>query len=393
MIAFVRDISPRVDCCEAAVANRAMIDPKLARKQHAAFVAALQAVGVQVENLGVLSEQPDGVFVEDCAILLPEAVILARPGLATRQAEIDSIVATVGQHRPAQSIVDPATLDGRDVLRIGRTIYVAESRCTNADGVAQLRDIVAAHGYDVHVVSLRDGRHLKSACTFIPPHFLLANPAWIDPAQFGNLILIPVDEKEPSAANTVTAGRTTFVSASHHKTEKRLRDAGIVTKRVEMSEFEKVETGPSSLCLILEPRTANHTAAEMELKPVHAKGVPATDGHCSQAVVHGGLVFTSPLLPFEPGTTRGRRPSVEEQAEQVFRNLALVLTASRSCLGRVVRTTVHLADPKHTPRVDAICAQMFGNHRPARAVVANGALPPGVLVAIEAVAALGEEMS
>ncbi len=85
MIAFVREISPRVDRCEAAAANRAVIDPKLARKQHSAFVAALRGIGVQVDNLGALSEQPDGVFVEDCAIVLPEAAILSPSGRCSRR--------------------------------------------------------------------------------------------------------------------------------------------------------------------------------------------------------------------------------------------------------------------------------------------------------------------
>src|SRR5205823_542866 len=128
------------------------------------------------------------------------------------------ILGTLGQHRPVQSIVDPGTLDGGDVLKIGRTIYVAESRRTNVEGVGQLREIVAAHGYDVKPVHVHECLHLKSACTFIPPHFLVANPAWIDPTAFGNFTVIPVDEKEPFGANTVTIGQTTLVSASCPKT-------------------------------------------------------------------------------------------------------------------------------------------------------------------------------
>ncbi|MDO8543824.1 MAG: hypothetical protein Q7S40_25560 [Opitutaceae bacterium] len=250
MIAFVREVSDALERCELTHLPRVPIDLKLARKQHARFVAVLEELAVRVEFLPPLPEQPDAVFVEDTAVVLPGLAIVTRPGVPSRLTEVDSIRETLGQHWPLHRIEHPGTLDGGDVLRTGRTIHVAESRRTNPDGITQLRDIVAAHGYEVRVVTVRDCLHLKSACTFIPPHFLVANAGWINTAAFGNLVVIRADESEPFGANTVTIGDMTLVSASFPKTEQRLRDAGIKTQRVEISEFEKAEGGLTCLSLI-----------------------------------------------------------------------------------------------------------------------------------------------
>lgn len=390
MIAFMRQVGPELETRGSTQVTRVATEPRLAVKQYGRLVEALEELAVHVESLPTVSADSVGILIQGTAVLLPEVAIAARANTTSEPAGIDSVIEILGRHRPVQSIVEPGTLDGGDVLRIGWTLYVAESERTNEDGIGQLGEIVLPFGYEVRVIALRESVRLKAACGFVPPHFLVANPRWIDPADFGRLVVIPVDEKEPYAANTLTIGRTTLISASCPKTEKRLHEAGIATRRVDISEFEKMGAGLSCLCLLLETRTATHTPTEIGLKPVQANGVPSVNGHSSQAVVHGGLVYTSLLVPFDLSEARFRRASIEEQTEQVIRNLSLVLTASGSSLGQVLRTTLHVADPRHAPRADAVCAKMFGKHRPARAVVANGALPPGVLVEVEAVAALGD---
>lgn len=392
-MAFVRDVGPEQDRGEKPQDRRSTVSAKTLRKQYSRLLAFLKEARVAVELLPALAGLETSLLIGDVALLLPEIAVIARPSDATRFREIDSILGVLGQHRPVQSIVDPGTLDAGDVLRIGRTVYVAESPRTNADGVGQLRDIVASHGYNMRVISLLDGRSLRSACSFVPPHFLLVNPTCVDPAGFEHVIALTVDDAEPNAADLLTIGRTTLISAAAPKTEKKLNEAGVATTHLDISEFEKAGAGLSSLVLLLEPRTANHAAPETGLMPVQANGVPLVDGYSSQAVVHGGLVFTSQVLPFDPLQAPAKRVSVEDQTETMIRNLVAVLAASGSSLGRVVRTTVHVADAKHVPRIDAVWPRLFGSHRPARAIVTNGALPPGVFVSIEAVAAQGDQTS
>src|SRR4051812_45677451 len=99
MIAFVRAVSPRLDRCELTYVKRGPIDAKLAEKQHTQLVAQLEQLAVSVEFVSALPDHPDGVFIEDTAVLLPEVAIVARSGVASRLAETSSILGTLGQHR------------------------------------------------------------------------------------------------------------------------------------------------------------------------------------------------------------------------------------------------------------------------------------------------------
>jgi len=253
MIAFLRDVGASLDRCELTHLPREAIDGALARQQHAQFAARLRELGVTVEFAPPLPEQADGVFIEDTALVLPEIAVLTRPGARSREPEVDSVRSLLAPHRPIQRLVEPATLDGGDVLRRGPTLTVGQTPRTNAAGIEALRAIVTPFGYTVLPLPIRGCLHLKSACTFIPPNTFVINPAWIDAAQLGDASVIPVDESEPFAANTLTIGQTTLISASFPKTEKRLRDAGILTRAIDISELEKAEGGLTCLCLLVEP--------------------------------------------------------------------------------------------------------------------------------------------
>lgn len=252
MLAFIRDVSPRLAECELQHVGRAPIDVALARRQHAGYRAILGELGVTAVRAPALPGQPDGVFVEDTAIVLPEVAVMARPGAASRSGEVESVVAALKSYRRLQHMAGPGTLDGGDVMRIGRTLFVGESQRTNAAGIQELKAIVEPLAYRLHTVAVTRCMHLKTACTFVHPHFVVANKDWVDAAMFAAFVIIPVDASEPFGANTLTVAGTTLVSAAAPKTELRLRDAGIATRAVEISEFEKAEGGLTCLSLLVE---------------------------------------------------------------------------------------------------------------------------------------------
>jgi dimethylargininase len=103
----------------------------------------------------------------------------------------------------------------------------------------------------VQAVAVDGCLHLKSAASFIPPDILLVNPEWVDPAAFGELRVIAVDEREPYAANTLSIGGTTLVSAAYPETHRRLEAAGISTRVVDVSELHKAEGGLTCMSLLL----------------------------------------------------------------------------------------------------------------------------------------------
>ncbi len=126
----------------------------------------------------------------------------------------------------------------------------------------------------------------------------------------------------------------------------------------------------------------------MEIKSVKTPNAPAAGGHYSQAVVHNGVVYVSGQLPINPETGEKLLGPVEEQTEQVLRNVSEILRAAGSGLDRVLKMTVYVSDIALWSQVNAVYERVLGAHRPARAVVPTGELHYGFKIEIETVAAL-----
>jgi dimethylargininase len=251
VLALVREVSPQLAHCELAHLERVPIDPLRAAHQHRGYTEALQALGCTLEWLPPLPQQADSVFVEDTAVVLPELAVITRPGASSRRAETASVAHALERHRRTVHITAPGCLDGGDVLQIARTLYVGASGRSNQAGIAQLARLLAPHDYRVQAVPLAGCLHLKSACTFIAPAVLLVNPSWTDAAAFGAVRIIAVDEREPYAANTLSVGGTTLISAAYPHTRRRLEAAGIATRSVEVSELHKAEGALTCMSLLI----------------------------------------------------------------------------------------------------------------------------------------------
>jgi dimethylargininase len=252
VLALVREVSAALGRCELTHLLRSPIDAARAARQHGEYTRALQALGCTLEWLPPLAEYPDGVFVEDTVVALDTVAVVTRPGASSRRGETPSMAAALERHRRVAHIREPGLLDGGDVLHIGRTLYVGTSTRTNAEGIAQLGQRLGPHGHRVQAAALQGCLHLKSAVSFIPPHTLLVNPAWVDPAVFGELRRVAVDEDEPYAANTLTVGATTLISAACPRTRERLEAAGITTQALDVSELHKAEGGLTCMSVLLE---------------------------------------------------------------------------------------------------------------------------------------------
>ena len=122
---------------------------------------------------------------------------------------------------------------------------------------------------------------------------------------------------------------------------------------------------------------------------VSADGAPKAIGPYSQAVVVDGMVYTAGQIPIDPKTSAVVGKTTAEQADQVLKNLAAVLTAVGSSLSRVVKTTVYLLDMADFPAMNEVYAKHFGAHKPARSTVQAAALPKAVRVEIDAIARVG----
>ena len=119
---------------------------------------------------------------------------------------------------------------------------------------------------------------------------------------------------------------------------------------------------------------------------VHTDDAPAAIGPYSQAVVHGGLLFTAGQVAIDPSTGELVEGGFEDQARQVVRNLGHVLAAAGCSFGDVVRATVYMADMADFPQLNAIYAEAMGDHRPARSTVEVAGLPKDARVEIDLIA-------
>jgi len=248
--AIVREISASMAACELSFVSRAVIDMDAARRQHAAYQKALVQAGCRIIVLPAEDAMPDAVFVEDVAVVLDDVAVMTRPGAATRRGEGRAVAAALSGHRRLLAIDAPGTLDGGDVMRVGRTLYVGESARSNAAGVAQLRDLIAPLDYRVEAVPMRGCLHLKSAVTAVADDTLLVNPDWLDAAAFTGFKLIEIDPDEQHAANALRIGDTLIYPDCFPRTQARLQAAGIKVHALDVSELQKAE-GAVTCCSLV----------------------------------------------------------------------------------------------------------------------------------------------
>jgi dimethylargininase len=251
-IALTRAVSASFADCELTHIERAPIDVTTARAQHAAYNAALRRAGCTIIEVPPAQDLPDAVFIEDTAVVVDEVAILARPGAAARRAELAAVEPELAGRRPLLRIVSPGTLDGGDVLRIGRTLYVGSSARTNANGIRQLQQLLARFGYDVRAVDVHGCLHLKTAVTALADDTLLANPAWIDMRPFSHMRVVLVAADEPFAANALRIGTTIVYPTGFPRTAERMAAAGAMPDLVDVSELAKAEGGVTCCSILLE---------------------------------------------------------------------------------------------------------------------------------------------
>lgn len=250
MRAIVHAVSPRLAECELTFATRTPIDVDRARHQHAAYCALLNGLGVEVTVVDVSPDHADAVFVEDTAVMLDEVAIATAMGTASRRAEVAAMRPVLARHRRVLDLPPGCTLEGGDVLRLGRDLFVGRSRRTNQAGIEALRSLVAPLGYRVHPVDVDGCLHLKTAATAVGERTLLVNPAWIDPRELRDCDVVQVPDDEPNGANALRIGAAVCLPTSQPSTAALLRARGHTVHCVDIREFERAEAGMTCLSLL-----------------------------------------------------------------------------------------------------------------------------------------------
>jgi dimethylargininase len=251
MLALTHVPSPKMEQCQLTYVARAPIDHGRAVRQHEDYCGMLRECGVRVRTLDVNRDLPDCVFVEDAAIVLDELAVLASMGTASRQPEVAGIEPELRKYRAVHRIEAPATIEGGDVLRVGRTLLVGLSERTNREGVAALEAVVRRHGYVVTPVPVRQCLHLKTACTALDERRLLVNPAWLDVNSLRGFELVGVPAEEPWGANAALVGTSVCLAMAHWRTAELIGGLGFAVRTLDVSEFAKAEGGVTCMSILL----------------------------------------------------------------------------------------------------------------------------------------------
>ena len=209
-------------------------------------------MGCEIRRLPAEPDLPDSVFIEDTAIVLKEIAVITRPGAASRREITRSVADVLKEYRSVFQMVSPGTLDGGDVLQIGKTLYVGISSRTNEAGIKQLKEFVFPYEYRVEAVSVKGCLHLKSAVTLVGGGKLLINRSWLATRQFGVMEYIDVDPAEPYAADALPVGGGLVYPMNFPKTLRRLESAGISVRAFDVFELQKAEGAVTCCSLIFE---------------------------------------------------------------------------------------------------------------------------------------------
>src|SRR5436190_10538548 len=250
LMAITRPVSRSINNCALSFQRRQPIDVAKAIAQHRAYQECLSALGVQVITLAAEPDLPDAVFVEDPAVIVDEVAIISNMGVPSRRPEARSIALALSRYRPIRQLTGPATLEGGDVIRAGRSMFVGLSQRTNREGVCQLREILRDYHYQVRTIAVGGCLHLKSACSYIGNNSILINRSLVDPEPFRGFDLIDVADEEPAGANALLVNDVVIIPASFPKTRALLEQRGYCVQTIDLSELQKAEAGVTCTSLI-----------------------------------------------------------------------------------------------------------------------------------------------
>jgi len=252
LTAITRKVSSSLPDCELSFIERKPIDMEKARAQHHSYELLLEKLGAKVISLAEEKELPDSMFVEDPALVLDEVAIICSLGTETRRKEAPSLAAALEPFRKLAYVKLPGMLEGGDVLRIGKKLFVGLTQRSNAEGIRQLAVFTEHYGYDLTAVPVTGCLHLKSAVTYLGRNKLLGNREWFHWKRFEGYDWVDLDPAEPHAGNALAIGETIVFPASFPKTRARIEAKGFHVESLDISELQKAESGLTCSSLLFD---------------------------------------------------------------------------------------------------------------------------------------------
>lgn len=251
-IAITRAPGPELARCELTHLARQPIDFERACLQHRAYQDVLRQAGFRVISLPADPDLPDGVFVEDTAVVLDEIAVITSPTPLSRRREWPAIESELMAFRSIARLPAGVNLEGGDVLRMGQRLFVGISERTSATGAQALADIVRPYGYAVVPVRVTGCLHLKSACAAIDGETALVNRDWIDADALSGIRFVDLPRDEPWGANVLRLPKAVLVSSAFPRTNDLVAKLDYLTLSIDVSELHKAEAGLTCMSLLMD---------------------------------------------------------------------------------------------------------------------------------------------
>ena len=235
--------SPELQHCELTFLESEPIGIEKANEQHQNYRAMLERCGAQVIVLDANLDLPDSVFVEDPIIVFDEVAVLTSMGVASRRKESNYMEKVFSKYRKIERISLPAKIEGGDVLKIGKKIFVGDSSRTNQEGIDGLRAIIEPYGYEVFAVKVTGCLHLKTGATALDDQTIFINSDWVDAKAFKGFAKVEALKEEPFGANVLKIGTILCMNEAFPKSIALIKSLGYTVDSVNISEFVKAEAG------------------------------------------------------------------------------------------------------------------------------------------------------
>jgi dimethylargininase len=249
LIAITRKVPSTFANAICASTPATPIDVDRARQQHAEYCAALLRLGVSVITLDADDALPDCCFVEDTAVVAGGVALATNPGAASRRGEVKDVALALSNIARVVPMRGPATLDGGDCMRVGKTIYVGRSARTNAAGIEML-----AHAFPtfrVVAVDLPEGvLHLKCVCAPLGDRQVTLVES-MPRAAFRDVDAVLIPERESYAANVLAIGSNVLVPDGFPRTAEAIARAGFDVIPLATTEFRKADGALTCLSILL----------------------------------------------------------------------------------------------------------------------------------------------
>ncbi|MFH0760851.1 MAG: arginine deiminase family protein [Bacteroidota bacterium] len=250
VFAIVRDVPNSFQKCVTTFHNKRKINVALAKQQHQQYCETLSSLGLKLIRIEADDTLPDCCFTEDTVIVFDVFAVITIPGAPSRIPETIEIEKTLSRLKTIVHITKPGTIEGGDVLRIGKKIFIGNSGRTNEEGIRQVASVIKHKGYQVIPVKIRNALHLKSVCTYLGNGCIILAEGYLDEKIFSEYDKIIVPKGEEYCANCLVVNGSVLIPKGFPKTKKIIENNGFPIIEIEMSEIEKAEGALTCLSVI-----------------------------------------------------------------------------------------------------------------------------------------------